>query len=87
MNTSAEALKQIQAALAQAQAAQEVVDNLIATHDYQDVTSLVLQATTKLLAAATALMQSDDESALSDIENAEDLLDSVYDVIEGDLDL
>jgi hypothetical protein len=31
-------------------------------------------------------MQSQDETALAALESADDLLDSVYDIIEGDLD-
>jgi hypothetical protein len=86
MNTSAEAIKRLQQALAQTHDARSVIDNLIADHDYQDVATLVTQAAAAMLESAIALMQSQDETALAALESADDLLDSVYDIIEGDLD-
>lgn len=87
MNTSAEAVTRLQTAQANTQAALSVVENLIAPHDYQDVAALVLQAAEKLLEAATLLMQAEDETALANVELAEDLLDSMYEIIESDLEL
>ncbi|MGJ3239977.1 MAG: hypothetical protein ACFE0Q_14795 [Anaerolineae bacterium] len=87
MNTSAEAIKQLQATIERAQAVQTTVDNFIAVHDYQDVTSLVIQSAEALLHAAVALLQAEDENALDLIETAEDLIEDVYKAIEGDLDL
>jgi len=86
MNTSSEAANKLEQALKTAHEAKQIIDNLIAAHDYQDVASLVTQAAVALLQAATYLMQSQDESALNLIESAEDLLDSVYDIIEGEVD-
>lgn len=86
MNTSNEAVKQLEQALTTAQTAQSVIDNLVAPHDYQDVASLVTQAGAALLNAAALLLQKQDENAFEFIEAAEDLLDSVYDIIEGDID-
>jgi len=81
MNTSAEARKQLELALDQARNAADVITNLVAAHDYQDVAALVTRAGASLLAAGLALMNNDDESALDDIESAEDLLDNIYDII------
>ncbi|MEL6403338.1 MAG: hypothetical protein AAFV98_01700 [Chloroflexota bacterium] len=87
MKTSADAIKDLQEALAKAQEAQNTINNLTATHDYQDVTGMVVQAANGLLEAAIAFMQHDDSKALALVEAAEDLLDDMYDVIDGDLDL
>lgn len=86
MNTSAEAVRKLEQAQAEARAALQVIDNLIAEHDYQDVASLVTQAAAVLLETGLLLMQSRDEDALAALERAEDLLDAVYDIIDGDLD-
>lgn len=86
MNTSTEALRLLQEALSTTRAATQVIDNLIADHDYQDVASLVSQAAAALLESATLLMQSKDESALDALEQADDLLDSVYNIIDGETD-
>lgn len=86
MNTSTEAIKQLQDAIQKIQTSQDVVDNLIAVHDYQDVTSLVIQSAEALLHSAVAFMQSEDENALDLVEGAEDLLEAMYNVIDGDLD-
>ena len=87
MNTSTEVIKQLQETIEKAQKAQNTVDNLIAVHDYQDVASLVIQAAEAMLHSGIALMQSEDENALNLIESAEDLIDDIYKIIEGDLDL
>jgi hypothetical protein len=86
MNTSNEAIKLLQQALAQTRDAQKVIDNLIADHDYQDVATLVTQAAAALLESAALLMQSKDEAALDALENADDLLDSVYSIIDAETD-
>lgn len=86
MNTSAEAAKKLQAALKAVKEAQSVIDNLIAPHDYMDVASLVTQASAALLESANNFMAKNDTEALIKIEEAEDLVDSVYDIIDGDLD-
>jgi hypothetical protein len=86
MNTSAEVVTLLQQALDSSRRAAEAIDDLIAVHDYQDVAGLVTLAAGALLEAAALLMQSQDEAALEALENADDLLDAVYDIIEGDLD-
>ena len=86
MNTSSEAINKLQKALEATNEAKSVVDNLIAEHDYQDVSSLVTEAAATLLEAAIALMESQDESALDKVESAEDLLDSAYNIIDGEVD-
>ncbi len=86
INTSGEASKRLEQALATTKEAIQVIDNLIADHEYQDVASLVAQAAGKLLEAAAALMQSNDEVGISALESADDLLDAVYDIIDGEMD-
>lgn len=86
INTSGEASKRLEQALATTKEAIQVIDNLIADHEYQDVASLVAQAAAKLLEAAGALMQSDDEAGITALESADDLLDAVYDIIDGETD-
>ncbi len=86
MSTSGEAIHLLEQARAATTAAQKVVDNLIVEHDYQDVASLVAQATEALLDAAVLLLQSNDEAALDMLENADDLLDTVYDIINSETD-
>ena len=86
MNTSDTAIKQLQQAMTTTEQAVNTINNLIAAHDYQDVASLVAQAADALLEAATLLMQSQDEAALDALENADDLIESVYNIIEGELD-
>ena len=85
MNTSAEAIQQLDQALATTRSALNTIENLIAVHDYQDVAQLVTQAAAALLETARLLMESQDEAALDMLENADDLLDTVYDIIEADL--
>ena len=86
INTSSEASKRLEQALATTREAVSVIDNLIADHEYQDVASLVAQAAAKLVEAASALMQSNDETGLVALESADDLLDAVYDIIDGETD-
>jgi hypothetical protein len=86
VNTSAEAAKLLQQAQTTTQDARRVIDNLIAAHDYQDVASLVTQAAAALLQSAALLMQSQDEAALDALENADDLLDSVWSIIDAETD-
>jgi hypothetical protein len=45
---------------------------------------LIAQASEKLLESAALLMQSDDEAAMSALNDADDLLDSVYNIIDGE---
>ncbi|MBC8171266.1 MAG: hypothetical protein H7X77_06325 [Anaerolineae bacterium] len=86
MNTSTEAVRLLREALVSSQQAFEVINNLIAKHDYQDVALLVAQAAAALLESATLLMQSKDEAALDKIEAAEELLDAVYTIIDSETD-
>lgn len=86
MNTSTEAIRKLEQAQKETREAIAVVDNLIAAHDYQDVATLVAKAALALLESATLLMHSKDEDALNALEHADDLLDNVYDIIEGDLE-
>jgi len=86
MNTSSEAINKLQKALETSKESKNIIDNLIAAHEYQDVASLVTEAAASLLEAAIALMQSQDEMALDKIESAEDLLDSAYNIIDGEID-
>ena len=86
MNTSTEAVRLLEQAFATVRDANNVIDNLIADHDYQDVASLITQAAQALIASAGLLMQSDDEAALEALESAEALIDAVYDIIDADTD-
>jgi hypothetical protein len=86
MNTSSEAVKRLQEAITAATSAGDVVENLVAEHDYQDVAKLITQAAAALLECASLLMQDDDESALDSLDHAEDLLDAVYEIIDGEVD-
>jgi uncharacterized membrane-anchored protein YhcB (DUF1043 family) len=86
MNTTAEAIRTLESAQQHAATAAEMIENLIAAHDYQDVALLVAQAATRLLEATMLLMKSDDMGALATLESADDLLDAVYDIIEADLE-
>lgn len=86
MNTSSEAVRLLQEALASTHAAKQVINDLIVEHDYQDVATLVTQAAAALLEAAAQLMQSKDEDALNALEQADDLLDAVYAIIDGETD-
>ena len=86
INTSSEATKRLEQALSTTREAVSIIDNLIADHEYQDVASLVTQAAGKLLEAAASLIQSNDEVGLGALESADDLLDAVYDIIDGETD-
>ena len=86
MNTSSEAVLQLQDALAKTRSASLVIRDLIAEHEYQDVAGLVAQAAAALLESATLLMQNKDEAALNALEQADDLMDSVYAIIDGETD-
>ncbi len=86
MNTSARVSELLQQALNSTREAERVVNDLIAAHDYQDVALLVTQAASALLESAALLMQSQGEAAFDEIEKAEDLLDSVYHIIDGEID-
>jgi hypothetical protein len=84
MSTSTEAVKTLEQATTNTQAAIAIIDNLIVTHDYQDVASLVANAAAALLQSATLLMQSKDEDAIDALERADDFLDAVYDILDED---
>ena len=86
MNTSTEASRLLEQALTTSRSAVSVIDNLIAEHEYQDVASLVTQAAAVLLESASLLMQKQDEAALDVLGKADDLLDAVYDIIDGEVD-
>ncbi len=86
MNTSARAGELLQQALTSTREAEQVVNDLIVAHDYQDVALLVTQAASALLESAALLMQSQGEAAFDEIEKAEDLLDMVYHIIDGEID-
>jgi len=86
MNTSTNAVQLLHEALEKARAATKVLNDLIVEHEYQDVAILVAQASEKLLESAALLMQSDDEAALNALDDADDLLDSVYTIIDGETD-
>ena len=47
---------------------------------------LLTQAATALLESASHLMQENDEVALEHLDHAEDLLDAVYEIIDGEVD-
>lgn len=86
MNTSSEAIRLLQDAIKSTKEAERVVKNLIADHDYQDVAALVTQAAAALLESAEQLMKSDDEAGLDALEAADDLLDSIWSIIDGEVD-
>ncbi len=86
MNTTTRANELLQQALTSGRDAERVINDLIAAHDYQDVALLVTQAAVALLESASLLMQSQADTAFDQIEQAEDLLDSVYAIIDADLD-
>lgn len=86
MHTSAQAVQLLQEALTKAQAANDVINDLIVEHEYQDVASLIAQAGAALLEAASRLMQSDEAAGLDALDAAEDLLDEVYVIIDGETD-
>lgn len=86
MHTSSEAIQLLQEALAKTRAATQVINNLVIEHEYQDVAVLVAQAGAALMEAAVLLLESNDEAALDALEQADDMLDSVYKIIDGEVD-
>ena len=86
MNTSTRASELLQQALNTARDAERTVSDLIAAHEYQDVTVLLTQAAIALLESAALLMQSNSEAAFDEMDKAEDLLDAVYAIIDGEID-
>lgn len=86
VNTSSEAIQRLEQVSAQMGEIVQIINNLMVEHEYQDVASLVTQAANQLLNAATALLRSQDEVALEALENADDLLDSVYEIIDAETD-
>jgi hypothetical protein len=86
LNTSSRVTELLQQSLTSARDAERTVSDLIAAHDYQDVATLVTQAAIALLESAALLMGSEAEAAFDQMEKAEDLLDSVYGIIDGEID-
>lgn len=86
MKTSADVIKELQAAIEKLESAQATLEDLIAVHDYQDVTSLTMQSANALLQSAIAFMQSEDETALNLVEVGEDLLEDMYNIIDEDME-
>ena len=86
MNTSTEAIHRLENARQAVLSAQDVLENLIAAHDYQDVAVLLTRSAATLLESITLLMQMKDEDALNTLDNAEDLLDAVWEIIEGEIE-
>jgi hypothetical protein len=86
MNTATHATELLSAALEKTREATRVINDLIVAHEYQDVAVLVAQAGEALLESAALLMQSKDEAALDALDRADDLLDSVYTIIDGETD-
>lgn len=86
MNTSAQVVQLLQQAIANTQAAHQMIGDLIADHEYEDVATLVAQAAEAVLQSAVALMQSDSEAAFDALERADDLFDAVYGIIDSELD-
>lgn len=84
--TSNEAIAQLEAAAAQAHKAAHTIDNLLAAHDYQDVAALSVRAAKLLLEAAIAFMRNDDVTAFAGLESSGDLVDALYDIVDGELD-
>jgi len=85
MSTSADVIQSLEQAASITRTAVKQIDDLVVEHDYQDVAILIAQAAEALLEAASQLMLSKDEVALEALDRADELLDSVYAVIEGDL--
>jgi hypothetical protein len=86
MNTSAQAIQLLQIALTNTQSATTVIGDLVVEHEYQDVASLITEASAALLETAILLMQSKDDSAMHKLEQAENMLDAVYVIIDGETD-
>jgi hypothetical protein len=86
MSTSAEVITSLEQALTATRTALKQIDDLIVSHDYQDVASLVSNAAASLLESAAYLMKSKDEDAFAALEAADDHLDAVYDIIDRETD-
>jgi hypothetical protein len=86
MKTSAQAIQLLQTALTNTQSATAVIEDLVVEHEYQDVASLITKASATLLEMAILLMESKDGSALQKLEQAEEMLDTVYTIIDGETD-
>lgn len=86
MNTSTRAAELLQQALATTHDAEHVLNDLIVAHDYQDAALLVTQAAAALLQSAALLMQSEGDAAFDAIETAEDVLDTLYQLIDAEID-
>ncbi len=86
MQTSSAAIALIEQAQRTSKDAALVITNLVAAHDYQDVALIITQAAAELLETAKLLMQSQDVAAFESLERAEDLLDSFYDIVDGEID-
>ncbi len=86
MNTTSRANELLQQALQSTREAEGVINDLIVANDYQDVAALVTQAAETLLQAAALLMQGEGDAAFDQIDRMEDLLDSVYSIIDGEID-
>lgn len=86
MQTSSAAIALLEQAQKTSKDATQVIANLIAEHDYQDVALIITQAAAELLETAKLLMQSQDVAAFESLERAEDLLDSFYDIVDGEID-
>ncbi|MFZ4813778.1 MAG: hypothetical protein ACOYL5_04525 [Phototrophicaceae bacterium] len=86
MNTPAEALKQLETAIAASHQASDILDDLLVAHDYQDVALLVSKAAGKLLEAAAHLLREEDEMAFVTLEESDDLLETFYKVMDEDFE-
>lgn len=86
MSTSQNVIQTLEQASITTRTAIKQIDDLIVEHDYQDVATLIAQAAEALLDAASQLMQSKDEMALETLDRADELLESVYAIIDGDVD-
>jgi hypothetical protein len=86
MQTSSAAIALLEQAQKTTQDAAKVIENLIAEHDYQDVALIITHAAAELLETAKLLMHSQDVAAFESLERAEDLLDSFYDIVDGEID-
>ena len=84
--TSSEAIKRLENAQNELKAATQVIQNLIAPHDYADVAVFVVRAAEALSRAAIALMGSDDAAAFEAIDQSDDLMDAAFEIVSGDLD-
>ena len=84
MNTSSEAIKLLNQALVDTNRAADMVDDLIAPHDFQDVASLMAKASAALLISSMRLLESNSQGAIEALETAEDLLDAFYDILDAD---